>query len=190
MALKGQFTLDQAQFSSTKVEDRIQELSLRGQGKSKDAKDAKDAKSTGDPGIEAHMQSDFEMAAGVITLPNLAFDVPGADILLKGTYTLSGGGLDFKGLAKMQATVSKMVGGWKGFLLKPADRFFKKDGAGTEVPIHVAGTYKNPDFGIDLKGMPHTHPQRPDQQPSQQTPASGATPAPSPAVPPSASQHP
>ena len=135
MALKGQFTLDQAQFSSTKVEDRIQELSLRGQGKSKDAKDAKDAKSTGDPGIEAHMQSDFEMAAGVITLPNLAFDVPGADILLKGTYTLSGGGLDFKGLAKMQATVSKMVGGWKGFLLKPADRFFKKDGAGTEVPI-------------------------------------------------------
>ena len=83
------------------------------------------------------MQSDFEMATGVITLPNLAFDVPGADILLKGTYTLSGGGLDFKGLAKMQATVSKMVGGWKGFLLKPADRFFKKDGAGTEVPIHV-----------------------------------------------------
>jgi len=34
----------------------------------------------------------------------------------------------------MEATVSKMVGGWKGLLLKPADRFFKKNGAGTEVP--------------------------------------------------------
>lgn len=188
MALKGQFTLDQAQFSSTKVQDRIQELSLRGQGKPKDAKDAKDAKSAGDQAVEAHMQSDFQIAAGVITLPNLAFDVPGADILLKGTYTLSGGGLDFKGLAKMQATVSKMVGGWKGFLLKPADRFFKKDGAGTEVPIHVAGTYKNPEFGVDVKGMPHTHPQRPDQQPSQQAPA-GTPPAQPPSVPPSTSQH-
>jgi hypothetical protein len=76
----------------------------------------------------------------------------------------------------MQATVSKMVGGWKGLLLKPADRFFKKDGAGTEVPIHIAGTYKNPEFGVDVKGMKYTHPQRPDEAPSPQSPAPPAQP--------------
>ena len=50
----------------------------------------------------------------------------------------------------MQATVSQMVGGWKGLLLKPADRFFKKDGAGTEVPIHIEGTREQPKFGLDF----------------------------------------
>ena len=34
--------------------------------------------------------------------------------------------LNFAGFAKMQATVSEMVGGWKGLLLKPVDRYFKR----------------------------------------------------------------
>jgi len=54
-----------------------------------------------------------------------------------------------------------MVGGWKGALLKPADRFFKKDGAGTEVPIHVNGTRENPAFGVDLGRIRYTSPQIP-----------------------------
>ena len=166
MGLKGNFVLDHAEFSSTKVQERIGELSLRGQGRSRDAK------SPDHETVQANMQSDFRLESGVITLPNLGFSVPGADIALKGTYTLEGGGLAFTGNAKMQATVSKMVGGWKGLLLKPADRFFKKDGAGTEVPIHIAGTYKNPEFGIDVKGMQHTHPQRPDQSPQASAPVS------------------
>jgi hypothetical protein len=161
MGLKGDFALDQAQFTSQKVEDRIGELSRRGQGKPKGATPG------ADQNVASDMKSDFQIAGGVITFPNLAFNVPGADIELKGTYKLDGGALDFKGLAKMQATISKMVGGWKGFLLKPADRFFKKDGAGTEVPIHIGGTYKDPQFGVDVKGAPHSHPQRPDEQPPQ-----------------------
>lgn len=165
MALKGQFTLNQAEFTNDKVRDRLEELSLRGQGK------PQEAKAGGDQDIQSDMKSDFQLAGGVITFPNLAFNVPGADIELKGTYTLDGGALAFTGLAKLQATISKMVGGWKGFLLKPADRFFKKDGAGTEVGIHIDGTYKKPQFGVDLKGAPHTHPQRPDEQPSPQEPA-------------------
>jgi hypothetical protein len=56
------------------------------------------------------------------------------------------------GTAKMEASVSKMVGGWKGLLLAPADRYFKKDGAGTEVPIHIEGTREEPKFGIDSTG--------------------------------------
>ena len=169
MGLKGHFLLDQAQFTSDKVQSKIAELSLRGQGR------PHDAKSPDHESVQSHMESDFEMAKGEIELPNLAFTVPGADIELKGAYKLDGGQLGFIGVARMQATVSKMVGGWKGFLLKPADRFFKKDGAGTEVPIHIGGTYKNPEFGVDVKGMPHTHPQRPDEQPPPPSPQAQAT---------------
>jgi hypothetical protein len=84
---------------------------------------------------------------------------------LKGTYGLEGGALDFAGTAKLEATVSQMVGGWKGLLLKPADRFFKKDGAGTEVPIHVSGTRTEPKFGIGLDKTKGTRPERLGEKP-------------------------
>jgi hypothetical protein len=96
------------------------------------------------------MQSSFQLAGGVITLPALSYTVPGATIQLKGTYGLEGGSLNFDGTAKMEASVSKMVGGWKGLLLTPADRFLRKNGAGTEVGIHIEGTREDPKFGIDL----------------------------------------
>jgi hypothetical protein len=35
-------------------------------------------------------------------------------------------------------------------LLKPADHYFKKDGAGTEVYLHIEGTREAPKFGIDF----------------------------------------
>ncbi|HTB98993.1 MAG TPA: hypothetical protein VK716_18435 [Terracidiphilus sp.] len=165
LTMDGSFTLSGAQFTSPKVQDRIAELSLRGQGK------PKDVKSTEAGSIASTMQSDFKVAAGKVSLPNLDFTVPGADIQLKGSYGLVDGTIGFAGTARMEATVSKMVGGWKGFLLKPADRFFKGDGAGTEVPVHVDGTREHPEFGVDLKQMKHGSAQHPDEQTHPQSPA-------------------
>jgi hypothetical protein len=147
LTLKGAFNLDQAQFTSTKIQDRITQLSLRGQGRPKDVKGA-------DPtATRSTMQGDFQMAAGVITLPALTYTVPGANIQLTGTYGVEGGTLNFSGAARLDATVSQMVGGVLGVLLKPADRYFKKDGAGTEIPIHISGTREDPIFGIDFGRM-------------------------------------
>jgi hypothetical protein len=103
--------------------------------------------------ILSAMKGSFKMGGGVVALPAIDYTVPGAVIDLKGTYGLDGGALSFAGTAKMDATVSQMVGGWKGLLLKPADRFLKKDGAGTEVPIHIEGTREEPKFGIDFEKM-------------------------------------
>jgi hypothetical protein len=155
MNLTGKFNLDQARFASAKIQDRIEELSLRGQGRPKDVKAA-------DPSsVLSQMQGAFTMANGAITLPSLEYKVPGADIQLSGAYGLEGGTLNFTGAAKMDATVSQMVGGWKGTLLKPADRFFKRDGAGTWVPIHIRGTRESPDFGVDLNRLKTTSPATP-----------------------------
>lgn len=147
MTLAGKFALDNARFTSAKIQGRIAELSLRGQGRPGDVK-------TIDPAsILSHMQSSFQLASGVITLSALDYTVPGAQIQLKGTYGLEGGALNFEGSAKLDATVSKMVGGWKGLLLTPVDRHFKREGAGTEVPIHIEGTREQPKFGIGLNRM-------------------------------------
>jgi hypothetical protein len=156
MRLKGDFQLEDAAFTSTKIQNEVGELSMRGQGEPKDAKDAGGE-------VRSAIDSDFTMANGTITFPNLEYTVPGAKIDLNGRYGVDGGTLNFKGLVRTDATVSQMVGGWKGFLLKPADRFFKKGGAGTEVPIHVDGTEHDPHFGVDFKKIGHTSPQIPGQ---------------------------
>jgi hypothetical protein len=147
LKLNGWFALDNARFTSEKIQGRIADLSLRGQGKPNELKTIDPAK------ILSRMQSDFQLAGGVVTLPAFDYSVPGATIHLKGTYILEGGAMDFAGSAKMAAPVSKMVGGWKGVLLKPADRFLKKDGAGTEVPIRIEGTREEPKFIIDFDHM-------------------------------------
>ncbi len=160
MKLNGSFVLQDAAFTSTKIQNDVGELSMRGQGQPKEAKNAGDE-------VRSAIESNFTMAGGVIQLPNLKYTVPGAEIDLAGKYGLDGGTLNFSGTARTDATVSKMVGGWKGLLLKPADRIFKKDGAGMLVPIHVDGTEHDPAFGIDFGRIGHTHasPQIPGQDP-------------------------
>jgi hypothetical protein len=146
MRFKGSFYLPDAQFTSAKIQDRVDELSRRGQGK---------PKSANRPGVadaSSQMQGVFSISDGVIRFSLLKYTVPGAVIDLAGNYSLDGEALDFAGTARMEATVSQMVGGWKGRLLHPADRFFKKDGAGTEIAIHVRGTREDPQFGFDLGG--------------------------------------
>jgi hypothetical protein len=147
--LKGVFNLDQVRFTSEKIQGRITDLSLRGQGL------PHQIKSTDPSTVHSTMQGNFQMAASVITLPSLTYTVPGADIQLKGSYGVEGGTLDFTGTAKLNATVSQMVGGVLGVLLKPADRVFKKDGAGTELPIRITGTREDPQIGIEFDRLRH-----------------------------------
>jgi hypothetical protein len=161
LTLDGDFHLNQVQFSSADIQGKIRQLSLRGQGH------PGEVKNTDTAAIESEMNGMFKLALGVITLPQLEYSVPGAQIDLAGTYGLEGGALGFAGTAKMQATVSAMVGGWKGLLLKPADRFFKKDGAGTEVPIQISGTREKPQFEVDVGKMKFSHPQKPKAMPDE-----------------------
>jgi len=157
ISVKGHFVLTNAEFSSANVQKKIRELSMRGQGK------VNELKSAADEQVKSHVEGDFDLDGGVLTIPSVTYAVPGADIHLHGTYRTAGQMLDFTGTAKMQASISQMVGGWKGVLLKPADRFFRKNGAGTEIPIYIAGTRDKPQFGYN-GSHGGTHPQRPGTQ--------------------------
>ena len=157
LKLAGTFALDEVQFTSAKIQDRIGELSARGQGHPKDVKNGSQAD------VRSTMSGKFRMGDRVVTLSALEYTVPGAVIDLEGSYGVEGGKLNFVGTAKMDAKVSEMVGGWKGLLLKPLDRYFQKNGSGTEVPIHINGTRENPEFGFDFNKMKESSAQRPDE---------------------------
>ena len=178
LRLQGTFTLTGVHFSTDKIQSKVDELSLRGQGKAKEAdqegkamKDKGQAKKDGsapDPAqnqdqdqpqisatsatadIASAMRGTFTLADAKITLPAINYRVPGADIDLHGAYNLSDQSLDFTGQARLDAHISQMVTGWKSWLLKPVDPFFAKDGAGTLVPIKVGGTTQHPDIGLDF----------------------------------------
>ena len=96
------------------------------------------------------MHGVFALADGRLTLAELVCTVPGAEIQLAGVYTLDGREFNFTGHARMQASVSGIVGGWKGKLLTPLDPFFAKHGAGTEIPIKITGTNADPHFGLNF----------------------------------------
>ena len=158
LLLDGQFHLTQARFSNPSMQGKIEQLSLRGQGKPGDVK-------TTDPTtILSEMHGHFKLGNGTLQLPDLDYLVPGAEILAHGKYGLQAGTLDFEGDARLEATLSKVVGGWKGFLLKPADRFLRKNGAGLDVPIHVQGTRKDPKFGVDFDRLGKTEKTGPEER--------------------------
>lgn len=144
MQINGTFHLTDAHFTNPKVQRVIMELSLRGQGRPDEIK-------TTDPStIDSAVSGDIHIMNGLVTLPNLVYSVPGAAIDMKGTYLLDGGQLNFDGSAKLDAPISKLIGGKFGKFLKPADKFLKKEGAGTFVPIHITGDREDPHFTIDF----------------------------------------
>jgi hypothetical protein len=69
---------------------------------------------------------------------------------LTGRYALRKETLDFAGELVMDAKLSETTTGFKSFLLKAIDPFFRREGH-TVVPLRVTGTRDQPSFGLDVK---------------------------------------
>jgi len=63
------------------------------------------------PGLLALWEGVSYSIKGTMSLSRLEFDLPGAKVIMDGTYTLAGGALDFHGTARLNATVSQMTTG-------------------------------------------------------------------------------
>jgi hypothetical protein len=144
LKLAGNFHVFPAHFTNEKVQGRVDALSMRTQGKHKDAGAQTEEK------VPVDLQGIFTLDDGTLSFSLLHFLIPGTHIDLAGTYTLDGQTFDFRGTARLDAKLSQMTTGWKSILLKPVDRFFSKDGAGTEVPVKITGTEAEPRFGLDF----------------------------------------
>jgi hypothetical protein len=143
LKLAGRFDLGEARFSDGDVQKKLEELSRRSQGKNKDAVLGR---------VMTNLDGTFQLSRGVLSLSDLSFQVPGAAVLLDGTYAIDGEALDFQGQLRMQATVSKAIGGFKSIFIKPFDFIFRKDGAGAVIPISITGTRAAPKMGVKMFG--------------------------------------
>lgn len=151
LRLQGNFAVSNAHFTDPKVQDKLDQLSLRGQGEPQKAK--QDAAHTINANVASAMKGTFTLNDSRLTITGLHYTVPGADIAMSGAYSLDGNQVDFHGTARLKAKLSQMVsGGWKSLLLKPVDPFFSKNGAGTEVPIQITGTRNHLHFGLNYFG--------------------------------------
>lgn len=143
LQLDGSFDLEGVKFTSEDVQGKIAGLSHRAQGEPENH----------DPDVAANFRGSFHMGSEHLNLPDLHFDVPGANVDMKGGYELRTGEIDFTGTAKLDAKVSEMTTGFKSKLLKLADPWFSRDGAGTVLPIVISGTRGQPSFKLDMGRM-------------------------------------
>ena len=141
--LDGQFKILQGHFASTKVAKRLETLSDRARGISKDEQARAPAQT-----VASNFFGRFKLDNGRASFSHLSFEVPGAQIRLAGNYDLRSQKIDMKGVFRMQATLSDTQSGIKHWLLKPLDPLFKKDGAGFQVPLEVSGTRAHPEVGV------------------------------------------
>ncbi len=144
LKLDGAFSLKRMHFTNADVQDKVDMLSLRAQGDPKEAK-------PGAEDVNSRMTGKFKMADGQLLLQDLNYILPGATVRMAGVYTLDGKKFDFTGKVRTDAKLSQMVASrWKSWMLKVADPFFHKHGAGAEIPIKITGTNTSPKFGLDI----------------------------------------
>ena len=147
LLLDGTFEVTNGKFLRSRIQEKINALSHRGQGKTKNEEiDA----------VVLRMSGEFKMADESLAFSTLAFAVPGAVINIGGLFDMAADKLDFHGALMLDAKVSETQTGWKRWVLKPVDPFFSKRGAGTFLHIKVVGSAKDPQFGLDRGGTSPT----------------------------------
>ncbi len=153
MEMAGHFQVTGVRFNNARWQDRLDGLSARAQGRPKDVADVSHDRETE---VHSQMGSRFTLGHGIITATDVRYALPGAVVLMNGVYSMDGRLFEFKGHVRTQATASQMVTGWKSWLLKPVDRFLKKNGAGLELPIEISGTQGDLHFGLAMHGTDDT----------------------------------
>jgi hypothetical protein len=141
LRLEGSVRAERVTFTNDVVQDKIDLLSRKGQGRPAD---------TSIDEVASHMSSKFELQNGQFTYESLSFNVQGANVRMNGTHSLRSKSLKLAGEVLLDATVSQTMTGYKSWLLKPFDPLFRKNGAGTRLAIRVEGTQDQPKVGLEI----------------------------------------
>jgi hypothetical protein len=144
--LIGDFGIEGGQFAKASRQKDIDTLSAKARGARPDEPLVDE-----DPErVLSNVAGHVELREATATFLNSSFTIPGAFAEMHGTYNLQSEAIDLHGTLKTGAELSRMSSGFKSVLLKPFDVFFKRKHAGALVPVHLIGTYKDPQPGLDL----------------------------------------
>jgi len=142
MTLAGNFKVKDGHFPNPDVQSKLDDLSRRGQGKPDDRQIRN---------VPAEFNGVFRLQNARMSFRQLNFNVPGVQVQMSGTYSVHDQKLDFTGDVRLQATLSHTQKGIKRWVTIPFDPLFKKNGAGTYLPVHVQGSKDEPKIQLDWK---------------------------------------
>ncbi len=145
LQLVGTVTIKGVEFTNKGVQDKVDGLSMRAQGK---PQEVKEASHNNQPEVASQMTVQFVMSGGLLKAESLQYELPGAHVQMVGVYAMDRHTFEFDGHVRTDAKASQMVTGWKSALLKPFDGILAKNGAGLELPISVNGSGGNFSFGL------------------------------------------
>lgn len=142
MSLAGKFQVRDGRFVNKDVQSKLDELSRRGQGKPDDPQVSD---------VPAEFMGVFRLQNARMRFSQLNFNVPGVMVEMKGNYSLRTEQMNFIGDVRLQARVSQTIGGLRHWAVVPFDPIFKKNGAGTYLPVQVEGSKSHPEIKLDWK---------------------------------------
>ena len=144
MRLEGTFAIHGAEFNDAQMQQKMDALSMRAQGKPKLANpQAAEV-------VASSLTGKFSQADGVVDVSELNYQMPGAQVQMTGRVELAASTFEFHGKVRTEATASQMTTGWKSLLLSPFDGLLKKNGAGLELPVKMTGTRSTYDLRLDF----------------------------------------
>jgi hypothetical protein len=147
MRLEGHFAITDGFFNNQAMQQKIDEMSMRSQGRPQLA-NVHSAEVVG-----MSVSGTISMENAVVRLPDLAYAMPGAKINMAGEVKLVPSTFDFHGTIRTDATASQMTTGWKSMLLTPFNKVLEKNGAGMELPVRVTGDHSTYNLALDF---PHS----------------------------------
>jgi hypothetical protein len=143
LELDGTFEIEHATFPKS-VQEKIQQLSETARGVKAEKNAGAEAR------VVSNLSGNFVLESGVMTMTDLTFSVPGAEVALDGTLGLVSKALDFRGVAELDAKLSEMTTGVPSTVLEFADLLFARDGKGAVFPVKITGTTDDPKVGLEL----------------------------------------
>jgi hypothetical protein len=145
--LRGISIVRGAGWGDPSLQKQVDDLSQRALGNAKFAKAAPSLL----PPAPSWLMTNVAVDSGTMSLSSLVYNMPGAAIVMEGTYPMVGTELDLHGVVRTVAHASQLTTGWKSLLLKPIDPLLSKHGAGAELPVKLTGSLAHPVFGTDFK---------------------------------------
>jgi hypothetical protein len=87
---------------------------------------------------------------GTATFSDFSVRVPGASVLLSGTYSLLNLRINLQGPMRMDASLSHATTGVNSVLVKVLAPVIRQGKSNKVVPVRISGTYEHPSYGLAL----------------------------------------
>ncbi len=138
--LDATFGIDDSKFTKPTTQQKVNTLSERAQG---------DTKDQGEIQVASVFDGHVRLENAIARFSKLDIAVPCASADLHGTFNVESHVVDLRGMLRPDVKLSQASTGFKSFLMKVIEFAKQKKKQGALVPVKITGRYPKPSFDID-----------------------------------------